>query len=257
MEDMNQALLAKAIWQVFQDDSGIWCKLLKHKYMNSNSFSDPELSKGVISSSTWKSIAFGTKLINIEMRWRVRCGERILFWLDEWVPDTSILEDHALIALLVDLLSLTVSDYLVDGQWLVQQLALVIPWSIVLKISSIHSGRSLSRNDRVIWRWSKNGDFSVKSAYGDFIDWLMRNLINGGLVYGKLSVISAVDVKQASIARIPPPEGWVKLNVDGSFDNNLCTITSSGVLRDHLKNWLRCFVLNKRSGNVLEAELWG
>ena len=34
MKDMNQALLAKAAWWVYQDDSGTWCKIIKHKYLN-------------------------------------------------------------------------------------------------------------------------------------------------------------------------------------------------------------------------------
>ncbi|KAK3205641.1 hypothetical protein Dsin_019687 [Dipteronia sinensis] len=50
---------------------------------------------------------------------------------------------------------------------------------------------------------------------------------------------------------------WVKLNTDGSRDIDLGTITAGGVLRNHLKQWLRGFVLNKGFGSVLEAELWG
>ncbi|KAK2649549.1 hypothetical protein Ddye_017038 [Dipteronia dyeriana] len=50
---------------------------------------------------------------------------------------------------------------------------------------------------------------------------------------------------------------WVKINVDGSCDTNSGIITACGVLKDHLKNWLRGFMLNKGVWSVLEAELWG
>ena len=74
---------------------------------------------------------------------------------------------------------------------------------------------------------------------------------------GTISVGNGKQGSLLSISWIPPPEGWVKLNVDGSCDNNLGVITSGGVLRDHLKNWLTGFVLHKGRGNALEAELWG
>ena len=118
MKDMNQTVLAKAAWRVSQDDSGIWCKILKYKYLNTKSLSDPELSKGVVCSSTWKAIAFGVDLINKGMRWRVGSGEQIRFWVDDWVPDIGVLKDHALVDLSIGMLSQVVSDFLVEGQWL-------------------------------------------------------------------------------------------------------------------------------------------
>ncbi|KAK2654289.1 hypothetical protein Ddye_014145 [Dipteronia dyeriana] len=38
---------------------------------------------------------------------------------------------------------------------------------------------------------------------------------------------------------------------------NLGTIAAGGVVRDHKKNWMVGFALNKGTGSVLEAELWG
>ncbi|KAK3204897.1 hypothetical protein Dsin_018943 [Dipteronia sinensis] len=142
MKDMNQALLAKAAWRVFQDDGGIWVKILKHKYLNTKSLSDPELSKWVVCSSTWRAIYFGADLLN-----------------------KGVLKDLALVNLSVGMLSQVVSDFLVDGQWLIDQLVVVLPWGVVHRIPSIHADRNSSGSDRAIWGWSKNGEFSVKTAY--------------------------------------------------------------------------------------------
>ena len=54
-----------------------------------------------------------------------------------------------------------------------------------------------------------------------------------------------------------PNEGWVKVNVDGSRNNDSGMIAAGGVLRNHGKNWLQGFVTNKGVGSIIEAELWG
>ncbi|KAI9160793.1 hypothetical protein LWI28_011617 [Acer negundo] len=55
----------------------------------------------------------------------------------------------------------------------------------------------------------------------------------------------------------PPDFDWVKLNVDGSRNPESGCISAGGVARNHLKQCLVGFALNKGSGSVLEAETWG
>ena len=50
---------------------------------------------------------------------------------------------------------------------------------------------------------------------------------------------------------------WVKLNVDGSRKSEMDAISAGGVIRSDSKNWLAGFALNKGSGIVIEAEMWG
>ncbi|KAK2641166.1 hypothetical protein Ddye_022929 [Dipteronia dyeriana] len=109
-----------------------------------------ELSNGVVSSSTWRYIAFGATLITQGLRWRVGSGEHTRFWVDDWVPDTVVLKDHDLVDLSVGMLSQVVSDFLVDGQWIFDQLAMVFSWHIIHRTASIHAGRNSSGSDRAI-----------------------------------------------------------------------------------------------------------
>ncbi|KAL5760893.1 hypothetical protein ACOSQ2_019731 [Xanthoceras sorbifolium] len=53
----------------------------------------------------------------------------------------------------------------------------------------------------------------------------------------------------------PPMAGWVKLNVDGSRDNQTGSIAAGGVARDLNSNWVRGFAMHLGAGNILEAEL--
>ena len=102
-------------------------------------------------SSTWKALAFGAKLVNRGLFWRVGNGELIRLWTDNWVPDMGILLNHALVGLSDDMMHQTVNCYLLDGKWDIQLLALILPWNIIHRISSIHAGRNHSGHDRVIW----------------------------------------------------------------------------------------------------------
>ncbi|KAK0586219.1 hypothetical protein LWI29_003005 [Acer saccharum] len=52
-----------------------------------------------------------------------------------------------------------------NGEWMLAQLAIVLPWNIVHRISSIHAGKTHSGPDKVIWGLSNCGEFFVKSAY--------------------------------------------------------------------------------------------
>ncbi|KAK3219833.1 hypothetical protein Dsin_013803 [Dipteronia sinensis] len=51
--------------------------------------------------------------------------------------------------------------------------------------------------------------------------------------------------------------GCVKLNVDGGCNVDSGAIYAWGVIRDHLRNWVRGFVLNMGAGTVFKAEFWG
>ncbi|KAF2289542.1 hypothetical protein GH714_037023 [Hevea brasiliensis] len=55
----------------------------------------------------------------------------------------------------------------------------------------------------------------------------------------------------------PPPEGWVKLNVDGSCLSNPGDASAGCLLRDASSNWLLGFSFNIGETSVLAAELIG
>ncbi|KAF2289543.1 hypothetical protein GH714_037031 [Hevea brasiliensis] len=55
----------------------------------------------------------------------------------------------------------------------------------------------------------------------------------------------------------PPPEGWVKLNVDGSCLGNPGDASAGGLLRDASSNWLLGFGFNIGETSVLATELIG
>ncbi|KAK3229534.1 hypothetical protein Dsin_001415 [Dipteronia sinensis] len=75
------------------------------------------------------------------------------------------------------------------------------------------------------------------------------------LLEANLNEISR-NVKSFSVAWVPLGEGFVKLNVDRGCIGDVGTISTGGMVRDHLRSWLGGFILNKRIGTVIETELW-
>ncbi|KAK3198637.1 hypothetical protein Dsin_022052 [Dipteronia sinensis] len=58
-----------------------------------------------------------------------------------------------------------VADYLTSSEWNVHKLTSVLPWCVIQRILSIHVDSNHGVPDKAIWGLSKNGDFSVRSAY--------------------------------------------------------------------------------------------
>ncbi|KAK2637873.1 hypothetical protein Ddye_025668 [Dipteronia dyeriana] len=58
-----------------------------------------------------------------------------------------------------------VSDHVISNDWDLQKLSFVLHWYVVHRIFSIHIGNNHGIVDSAIWGISKNGNFSVSSAY--------------------------------------------------------------------------------------------
>ncbi|KAL5745714.1 hypothetical protein ACOSP7_026860 [Xanthoceras sorbifolium] len=58
------------------------------------------------------------------------------------------------------------------------------------------------------------------------------------------------------MAWVPPMVDWVKLNIDGSRNIQLGSLTVGEVVRNHNSQWLRGFAMHRGSESILEAQLW-
>ncbi|KAF7814111.1 putative ribonuclease H protein At1g65750 family [Senna tora] len=110
-----------------------------------------------------------------------------------------------------------------------------------------------------VWKWRNDFIFNNgKSSVGDpvlHIQQYCRFVI---------SAFSSVDKERQNrraavkIAWKPPPEEWVKINVDGSVDpSSFGSSACGGVLRDRDGNFLCGFIRNVGSCSIILADLWG
>ncbi|KAL6205273.1 hypothetical protein ACLB2K_022535 [Fragaria x ananassa] len=61
--DMNQAMLAKASWRIWHEDSGLWTNIYKAKYLQNQSLVDENYQPPSDCSHTWRSIIHGAVLL--------------------------------------------------------------------------------------------------------------------------------------------------------------------------------------------------
>ncbi|KAK0606978.1 hypothetical protein LWI29_007229 [Acer saccharum] len=303
MKVMNQALLAKVGWRLMQNNTSLWGRLLKDKYLKGGNMFDYGNLKSNNCSSTWRGILFGAKLLLDGMKWRVGNGNRINLWVDDWAPTDGKLFNHASYYILDDRMkekSAYIGHFRYEDSdpWRWDFIwKLKLPPRVAYFLWTLLHGKLLTNCNRAargissdvtcmrcmvgcediehifrgcsvslgIWEninkgVTKTDEFlavfnpSVKLPFclGKFIwkfvvDWMEANT----------DLDKDIVMKNCLVSWSPPAIDWIKVNVDGSQTPNLGNIAAGGVVRYHRKLWMVGFALNKGTGSVLKAELWG
>jgi ribonuclease HI len=158
----NKAILAKQGWRLMQDPNSMAATIIKAKYFPHSSFLESTL--GAKPSYAWRSIYYARDLLCKGLVWRVGDGRKIKIWGDKWLPTPSTfsvqsvpkrLNENAQVAELIDQDSMRWKVDLIQAEFMGEE---------ALIISSIPLN-PLKSEDKLIWRCSVNGDFSVRSAY--------------------------------------------------------------------------------------------
>ncbi|KAG5531062.1 hypothetical protein RHGRI_025876 [Rhododendron griersonianum] len=166
----NQALLAKQSWRILDQPTCLFSSFFLSKYCNSTPFLE---SKAPSSCSwSWKSILYGKDALIKGIRWQVGNGVKISIWNDFWLPSPipfalkECLSDNAPLSSFLSLRNATVDKLLLPEkkEWNGQLVSSLFPSDIASLILSIPLSQ-FGFEDRFIWGFTKNGDFSVSSAY--------------------------------------------------------------------------------------------
>jgi ribonuclease HI len=170
----NKALLAKQVWRLWTNPNSLIAQIMRKKYHPDCSILDTTL--GQKPSFAWRSIQSACDLVKEGLVWRVGNGKKIRIWKDRWLPQPStfqvqsppsILEPNAKVSQLLE-------D---DGEWNLALLGQVFTVEEVEIIRTIPIS-STDQEDRLIWRGTTKGVFTVKSAYH------MQKELEGSLAAG-------------------------------------------------------------------------
>lgn len=160
MQVFNKALFAKQAWRVMTMGESLVAKVLKGKYFPTKSFMEATVPPN--SSYTWRSIVSAREVLTKGARKAVGDGSTIRIWGDPWVPKLpmrvaigeEIHEDQPTM----------VGELIENKTWKEEELRKMFsPW----EVEAIMCIPVLLYDTQDCWTWegSKDGEYSVRSAY--------------------------------------------------------------------------------------------
>jgi hypothetical protein len=158
----NKALLAKQGWRIIQEPNSLVSQVLKAKYFPHGSFLISEV--GTRPSFVWRSLLSAKELLIEGLVWRIGDGKSIKIWQDRWLPTPisysvqsppRLVPDDSTVAMLIDSEMCGWKEDLITEIFSPEEARVV---------ASIPLCPTLPP-DRLVWRVTKSGVFSVRSAY--------------------------------------------------------------------------------------------
>ena len=162
LKAFNLALLAKQWWRMLQSPNLLVHKVFKVKYIWNGSFNEAELGRRP--SYVWRSMLAARKVVDRGSKWCIGNGKSVHIWKDRWIPSpesfkvTSPIGVHTGMEIVSSLLDTDRKAWDV-----VKVKNLFLPHEAEMVLSIPISGRL--PEDSIVWAWTSNGSFSVKSGY--------------------------------------------------------------------------------------------
>ncbi|KAI5324876.1 hypothetical protein L3X38_033949 [Prunus dulcis] len=155
----NQALLARMAWRILTQPHALVSQVLEAKYFPNRSFLHSDF--GSSPSYIWQSILWGSDLLQQGIRWRVGDGRDIFVYFDKWLPTPTTFRTISPPSFP---LNTRVSELISGGFWDIQRIRAHFLDKDSEAILSITISLS-SHCDKVLWHYTSNGQYSVRSGY--------------------------------------------------------------------------------------------
>jgi len=162
LESFNLALLAKQGWRIIQNPSSLAARVLKEKYFPGGSLFEAPL--GYRPSYLWRSICLAKPLLQEGVIWKVGDGTKINIWGDRWIFSPHLNSIQSPIRILNK--DAKVSEIIDQNSrwWNIPLIEQIFPAETAEKICSLAISPGTVQ-DRLIWAYTANGIFTVRSAY--------------------------------------------------------------------------------------------
>ena len=156
---MNQAMLNKKYWRICQNPQSLLAKAFKARYFPTCSIQDCKSKPH--HSWVWRNIIQQENHFLREGKWRVGNGYNIPLNHRNLIshPNLNLSQPHLPTRIIGDLIDHNIRSWKVD---LVRSLCLFPQASAILQIPIFKTN---SMQDKLLWRFSRNGDYQVKKAY--------------------------------------------------------------------------------------------
>ncbi|KAF7830694.1 reverse transcriptase [Senna tora] len=155
MQRKEFSLLAKLCWRMEQEKENLWVKLTTH-YLNRHLAGASALGKG---------LKMGSDLLNLGLKKIIKLGRDTSLWFDDW---TSLgpLRGQISGPLNREEDKLLVNDFAEGvGVWNWERISFDLPIQVQRNIFAIVCNNNSNDSDRISWKFTPTGLFSLKTAY--------------------------------------------------------------------------------------------
>ncbi|XP_058784773.1 uncharacterized protein LOC131659623 [Vicia villosa] len=158
----NTSLLGKQYWRILTNGDSLLGRIFKSRYFPRGTLEN--CTGGSAISYAWRSVMSARSVIQKGTRWRIGTGEKVSVARGRWIPGNTGFKICGPVRASDD--NLMVSD-LVDsdlGSWQKEKIFALFNEEDAKQIISIPLSTS-GLEDKIIWHFEKDGEYSVRSAY--------------------------------------------------------------------------------------------
>ena len=123
------------------------------------------LRNGSRGSNVFKGICKNWDITCKGAIWALGNGSKVSFWLDTWTGMLKPLIELVTESVDEEERNLKVKDYVANGGWNWTTFAYKLPSSALPHKALIKPPDPLADDDAMFWAYSKNGEFTIESAY--------------------------------------------------------------------------------------------
>ena len=154
----NSALLAKLCWRIASCPDMPWAHMLICKYLTPSRLGVG--GRKLPASRIWAACKDGGVIFNKGLKWSIANGNMVKAWGDFWLPSGPL--RHQIEGPLTEGEENISVKMLLDN-W--SSISFILPDNIVKEIQGTPSAVNSNQEDILVWAFSKDGSFSLKSAY--------------------------------------------------------------------------------------------
>ncbi|XP_062118476.1 uncharacterized protein LOC133832109 [Humulus lupulus] len=160
LQVFNQAMLAKQCWRFLRNPMSLCARILKSCYFPNSSIL--EAKGGSKGSCVWRSLVWGNSILKLGARWRIGDGNDVSILKDPWIPRPNTFKIYDVPFIPPDLKVIDLKRS--DGSWDEVMIKCIFNEDDAKLMLSLPCS-SVQLRDKLLWHFSKNGEYSVRSGY--------------------------------------------------------------------------------------------
>nr|POE48311.1 putative ribonuclease h protein [Quercus suber] len=158
MKARNSAILAKLCWRITSSPDMPWAQMLTNKYLTLTHLRGE--TRNQLASCIWRACKAGGIVFNKGLKWSIANGDKACLWNNFWLPSGPL--RNQIEGPLTEMENrLLVKSFLAN----MDSISFNLPHRIVQEIRGIPVAADPNQENILIWAYSKDGSFSLKSAY--------------------------------------------------------------------------------------------